>query len=331
MKQLIPFLIDEMKSCPQDDLYFNLTETVDFYSLKRNFKFKSKKSKTSMDNSMIEFIEQFISNLSVFDSFISLPAPSKNSFSIETMNNKGNVFKPPKIFDINGDEGLLNTNNRKNQEIFLFLYDNINEFDLFMQNNYNNSDSTCFCIGIDVNFFETKKWLKDNGFINNNNCFYFCFLHKDKYKENNTNIRLNNLPRIVHIDNNIIKVDKSIKDLQNFEVKDLIKKYRDKNKDNIEEEKKKSNFIFLENDNKRKIIKAVNIYLKEAGLNEVHFYVVNKISIDKNGIKKNKCYPAFYGEANRVGKNMVDNLVDTLSQQELFKDVQNKVSYKHTK
>lgn len=337
MKQLIPFLIDEMKSCPSDDLYFNLIETVDFYSLKRNFKFKSKKSKVNIDNSVIKFIEQFISNLSVFDSFISLPAPSINSIPIETISNKGNVFKPPKIFDINGDEGLLNLN-IKNQENFLFLYDNINELDLFMQNNYNNfnNDLACFCIGIDVNFFETKKWLKNNGFINNNNsCFYFYFLHKDKDKEkgkeNNTNIKLNNLPRIVHIDNNnIIKVDKSVKDLQNFEVMDLINK--DKNKNNFkEEEEKKSNFIFLENDNKRKIIKAINIYLKEAGLNEVHFYAVNKISIDKNGIKKNKCYPAFYGETNRTGKNMVDNLVDTLNQQELFKDVQNKVNYKYTK
>ena len=128
----------------------------------------------------------------------------------------------------------------------------------------------------------------------------------------------------------IIKVDKSVKDLQNFEVMDLINKDKNNNKDNSGEEKK-SNYIFLENDNKRKIIKAINIYLKEAGLNEVHFYAVNKICIDKNGIKENKCYPSFYGETNRLGKNMVDNLVDTLNQQELFKDVQNKVNYKHKK
>ena len=336
VKQLIPFLIEEMKSCPSDDLYFSLIETVDFYSLKRNFKFKSKQTKACFDNSVIKFIEQFISNLSVLDSFISLPDPSINSIPIETISNKGNIFKPPKIFDINGDEGLLNLN-IKNQENFLFIYDNINELDLFMQNNNinSNSDFTCFCIGIDVNFFETKKWLKNNGFINNkNSCFYFYFLHKDKEKgkENNTNIKLNNLPRIVHIDNNnIIKVDKSVKDLQKFEVIDLIYKDKNKNKDNFKEEEKNSNFVFLENDNKRKIIKAINIYLKEAGLNEVHFYAVNKICIDKNGIKKNKCYPAFYGETNKVGKNMVDNLVDTLNQQELFKGVQNKVNYKYTK
>lgn len=34
MKQLIPFLKEEMKSCPNQDLVFTLIETVDFYSLK---------------------------------------------------------------------------------------------------------------------------------------------------------------------------------------------------------------------------------------------------------------------------------------------------------
>ena len=41
MKQLIPFIREEMKSCPSENFIFNLIETVDFYSLKRYFKFKS--------------------------------------------------------------------------------------------------------------------------------------------------------------------------------------------------------------------------------------------------------------------------------------------------
>ena len=318
MKQLIPFLIEEMKACPKDDLIFSLIETVDFYNLKRNFKFKSK-SNTVIDNSLTKFIEQFASNLSIFDSFITLPSPNIKSFPIDKISNKGDKFISPNIFDINGDEGLLNGNN---QEIFLFLYSNIDELNLFIKNNFNNN-LTCFCLGIDVNFFETKKWLKNNGYLNNSN-FHFYFTYKEK--EKNANIKLNNLPRIVYIDSdNIIKADKNIKNLQNFEIiRDLI------NKDQNNEGRKESNFIFLENDNKRKIIKAINIYLKGAGLNEVHFYVANKICIDKNGIKKNKCYPAFYGETNEIGKNMVDNLVDSLNKQELFKNVQNKVNCKQS-
>ena len=317
MKQLILFLIDEMKLCPTEDLIFNLVEVVDFYSLKRNFKFKSKPY-LSIDSSIINFKEKFISNLSIFDSFINLPGPNSNLIPIESMNNKGNLFKSPKVFDVNGDEGLLNGNNK---EIFLFLYDNINELDLFLQKN-NNSEITCFCLGINVNFFETKKWLKNTGYLNNN--FYFYFKHKQN-KENDTNIKLYNLPRIVHIDSeNIIKMDKNIKNLQDFEIeRDLI------NKDKETEGKKESNFIFLENDNKRKIIKAINIYLKTAGLNDVNFYVVNKICIGKSGIKKIRCYPAFYGETNKIGKYMVDNLVDNLNKQELFKDIQNKVVCNH--
>lgn len=34
MKQLIPFIKEEMKSCPNDELTFDLIETVDFYTLK---------------------------------------------------------------------------------------------------------------------------------------------------------------------------------------------------------------------------------------------------------------------------------------------------------
>ena len=37
MKQLIPFIREEMKSCPSENFIFNLIETVDFYSLKRYF------------------------------------------------------------------------------------------------------------------------------------------------------------------------------------------------------------------------------------------------------------------------------------------------------
>ena len=36
MKQLIPFLKEEMKSCPNQDFVFNLIEIVDFYALKRS-------------------------------------------------------------------------------------------------------------------------------------------------------------------------------------------------------------------------------------------------------------------------------------------------------
>ena len=40
MKNLVPYLKEEMKSCPVDDYIFTLIETIDFYSLKRYFKLK---------------------------------------------------------------------------------------------------------------------------------------------------------------------------------------------------------------------------------------------------------------------------------------------------
>ena len=50
MKQLIPFLKDEMKLCPEDNFIFTLIETVDFYSLKRYFKLKSNSNSLNEPN-----------------------------------------------------------------------------------------------------------------------------------------------------------------------------------------------------------------------------------------------------------------------------------------
>ena len=318
MKQLIPVLQEEMAKCPSNNLIFTLIETIDFYSLKRKFAFKSKSKILPSNSHLINtFKEKYISYLSTFDSFITIPIKNANSFQIAS-SNKGNKLKSPKVFDINGDEGLLTGHEN---EIILFLYDHIGELNLFLQKNIN-INLVCCCLGINMNFFETKKWIKNKGLLNNKN-FYFYFANKS---ENDTNLKFYNLPRIVQIggDNTIIE-DKKIKNLHNF---DLFKDFLNKNVQS-EDKKEESNFIYMENDNKRKIIKDINIYLKTAGLNDIHFYVTNKISIDKNGIKKVKCYPAFFGETNKAGKYMIDDLVESLNKQELFKDVQNKVIYEY--
>ena len=317
MKQLVPFLQEEMAKCPSNNLIFTLIETVDFYSLKRNFRFKSKTKLQPSNTHLINiFKEKYITYLSTFDSFITIPIKDSNSFQI-TLSNKGNKLKSPKVFDINGDERLLTGHEKR---IILFLYEHIGELNLFIHKNIN-ININCFCLGINMNFFETKKWIKNKGLLNNKN-FSFYFINKS---ENDTNLKYFNLPRIVEIgsDDTIIE-DKKIKNLYNFE---LEKDFLNKNIKSEQDKKEESNFVYLENDNKRKIIKAINIYLKTAGLNDVHFYVTNKICIDKNGIKKAKCYPAFFGETNKLGKYMVDDLVESLNKQELFKDVQNKVIY----
>jgi len=82
----------------------------------------------------------------------------------------------------------------------------------------------------------------------------------------------------------------------------------------------------LDNDNKRKVIKAINIYVNEIGLKGVHFYIKSKISIDRKGITKTRCYPIFYGDANKEGKDLIDALIRSLEGQELFHDIQNKVN-----
>ena len=55
MKKLIPFLKEEMKSCPSQEFVFNLIETVDYYALKRFFNLKINTS--SNNKSLSQFKE----------------------------------------------------------------------------------------------------------------------------------------------------------------------------------------------------------------------------------------------------------------------------------
>lgn len=326
LKKLIAIIIDEMKKSPSNDLIFTLFETVDFYSLKRSFKFKLN-SPPKDKNSINKFKNSFLTSLSNFDSFIVIPID--NSSTPVSNSNRGQKFNSPKVFDINGDEVFLSNGST---EIILFIYDNIDDLDVFIKKNHN-TRLTCFCLGINVYFFEVKKWIKNNNLLtkNNNILFYFSDLttknsnklNNSSLLENGSNLKLSNLPRIAWIDsNNIIKENKSIKNILYFDIKrDLIRKSRD------DDEENDTNFIYLDNYQKRKIVKAINVYLKQASLKGVHFYVNSKISIDKNGIRKMKCYPAFFGEATREEMSMVNNLVNYLNKQDLFRNVENKVNY----
>ena len=318
MKQLIPFLKEEMKSCPSQDFVFNLIETVDFYALKRFFNLKIN---TSPNNkSLSQFKETLLANISNLDSFIHIP--KKNSFALDASNNKGSQFKSPKVYNTEGDESIIDFGSG---ESILFLYDNTNDLNLFLEKNPN-MKMACFCLGVNINFFEQKKNLKIHGYLNRNN-LYFYFMEFEKTNSNNT-LKLNNLPRALLVDSdNIIREDKYIKNIYNFNLEnDLINHYENKESQNEEQKKIDSNFVLLENENKRKIIKAMNIYLTNAGLNDVHFYVKSKISIDKKGIKKARCYPIFYGDSTKVGKELVDCLIKEINGQELFQNCQNRVN-----
>ena len=319
MKQLVPFLKEEMKPCPVDNFVFTLIETVDFYSLKRFFKLKSS-SNVLNDPNLSKFKDSFLTNISSLDSFIVIP--KKNSFDINAVKNKGNEFKSPLVYNIDGDEANIGT---EEEEKILFMYENMNDLNLFLEKN-KNSDKKFICLGINPDFFEQKKTLRKNGFLSKKN-FQFFFINSEK-SNSSLELNLKNLPRVILIGaNNIISEDKTIKDINNFELEKLeTNSNEDKKVKNEERRKKDSNFILLENDNKRKVIKALNIYLNEIGLKNVHFYVKSKISIDNKGITKTRCYPVFYGDTNKEGKDLIDMLIKSLAEQELFHDIQNKVN-----
>ena len=320
--KLIPSLKERMKQCPSEDIIFNLIETIDYYGLIRHFKIKSKSEKNDA-NSLETFKENFLTDLSTYDSFIVIP--TVNAIQIETKSNKGNKFNPPKLYDINGDE--FGPENFNGQQIIVFLYDNINDLTSFIMRNKNNN-CIIYCIGINMNFFDTKKTLKNNGLLNNK-IFNFCFSEiAPKSANTSTNLKISNLPRISVVGTDgIIYEDKCIKNVNFFEVqKDLLNNMGKKDI-NSEEQAKNEKFFYLENENKRKVVKSMNIYLRNNGLNNVHFYVKSKICIDKKGIKKTRCYPVFYGEAKLSDKNKVDNLIASLNSQQLFHDIQCKVKY----
>ena len=316
MKQLVPYLKEEMKFCPTENLIFTLIETVDFYSLKRFFKLKSN-SDSEHESVLAQFKESLLTNISLLDSFIVIPR--KDSLNFDTVKNKGNVFKSPLVYNIEGDEVNIDI---ENEEKILFIYNNITDLNIFLEKN-KNSEKKIICLGVNPNFFEQKKILKKNGYLNKNNLQFFFFNNENQ----NTELIMNNLPRLIKIEaNNIISEDKSIKN-NNFEIEKIIEnKKEDANKKNDEYRKKDSNFILLTNEHKRKIIKGINIYLNEIGLKDVHFYVKSKISIDKKGITKTRCYPIFYGDSTKEGNDLINVLIKSLEAQDLFHDIQNNVN-----
>ena len=316
MKQLVPYLKEEMKFCPTENLIFTLIETVDFYSLKRFFKLKSN-SDSEHESVLAQFKESLLTNISLLDSFIVIPR--KDSLNFNTVKNKGNIFKSPLVYNIEGDEVNIDI---ENEEKILFIYNNISDLNLFLEKN-KNSEKKIICLGVNPNFFEQKKILKKNGYLNKNNLKFFFFNNENQ----NTELIMNNLPRLIKIEaNNIISEDKSIKN-NNFEIEKIIEnKKEDANKKNDEYRKKDSNFILLTNEHKRKIIKGINIYLNEIGLKDVHFYVKSKISIDKKGITKTRCYPIFYGDSTKEGNDLINVLIKSLEAQDLFHDIQNNVN-----
>ena len=316
MKQLVPYLKEEMKFCPTENLIFTLIETVDFYSLKRFFKLKSN-SDSEHESVLAQFKESLLTNISLLDSFIVIPR--KDSLNFDTVKNKGNIFKSPLVYNIEGDEVNIDI---ENEEKILFIYNNISDLNLFLEKN-KNSEKKIICLGVNPNFFEQKKILKKNGYLNKNNLQFFFFNNENQ----NTELIMNNLPRLIKIEaNNIISEDKSIKN-NNFEIEKIIEnKKEDANKKNDEYRKKDSNFILLTNEHKRKIIKGINIYLNEIGLKDVHFYVKSKISIDKKGITKTRCYPIFYGDSTKEGNDLINVLIKSLEAQDLFHDIQNNVN-----
>ena len=316
MKQLVPYLKEEMKFCPTENLIFTLIETVDFYSLKRFFKLKSN-SDSEHESVLAKFKESLLTNISLLDSFIVIPR--KDSLNFDTVKNKGNIFKSPLVYNIEGDEVNIDI---ENEEKILFIYNNISDLNIFLEKN-KNSEKKIICLGVNPNFFEQKKILKKNGYLNKNNLQFFFFNNENQ----NTELIMNNLPRLIKIEaNNLISEDKSIKN-NNFEIEKIIEnKKEDANKKNDEYRKKDSNFILLSNEHKRKIIKGINIYLNEIGLKDVHFYVKSKISIDKKGITKTRCYPIFYGDSTKEGNDLINVLIKSLEAQDLFHDIQNNVN-----
>ena len=216
MKQLVPYLKEEMKFCPTENLIFTLIETVDFYSLKRFFKLKSN-SDSEHESVLAQFKESLLTNISLLDSFIVIPR--KDSLNFDTVKNKGNIFKSPLVYNIEGDEVNIDI---ENEEKILFIYNNISDLNIFLEKN-KNSEKKIICLGVNPNFFEQKKILKKNGYLNKNNLKFFFFNNENQ----NTELIMNNLPRLIKIEaNNIISEDKSIKN-NNFEIEKIIEnKYR---------------------------------------------------------------------------------------------------------
>ena len=220
MKELIPNLINFMTPCPNEDITFNLVETLDQYGLRRNFKIKSKSTINNADE-LNKFKDKLMIEISTLESFTNIP--TINSIEMEAQSSKGKQFKFPKIYDINGDE-----TNIMGKECIIFIYDNIDDLSVFLNKN-KNSNSIIYCLSINMNFFETKKWIKNNGLLNNRTFYFFFSDISLKSLNSSTNLKIGSLPRIAIIGaDGIVHEDKLFKNLNMFDLqRDVINKEKE--------------------------------------------------------------------------------------------------------
>lgn len=327
MKKLIPFVKEEMKACPNSNIVFSLLEHVNFYSMKRSFELKSNSSYDNSNLALKKFKDSLIANISLLDSFVAVPANSRFKIGTKSI---GNFLDSPLVFDLKGDETRLTAQT----DTIIYIYKSENDLELFMSLLRDVNIDLAF-LAVDMNFFKHKKWLKAHNYFGRGDKFYFIKLpaNLDTPLLGETgrpaNLKFTKLPRAVFVNSiNTIINDKPIENFYSFDIQeDLLKEPEYPSLS--EENDLNNNFILLDNAAKKKVVKAINLHIKNnIGLEEVHFYVKSKINIDRNGIIKTKCSPAFYGEAKESDINMIENFIGVLNKQGLFHNIQDKVIFK---
>jgi chloramphenicol O-acetyltransferase len=194
LDNLIETISNQMKDSPNNNIISSIKEKVNLKGIKRDIEIKGQIPEKYNEN-IEQFKDDILSTITSTKSFFALD--DKKTWQIENTFGNGNKFECPEVFDINGDESIIDLNGNDG---ILFIYENPEDFD-YLQKNINKINIYCICNTDD--FFERRKYLINNGLLNQ---FPHFFIEPDS-----NSFKGLKLPRMIIInDNGVVYENKPI-------------------------------------------------------------------------------------------------------------------------
>ena len=307
LPEIIKLISDQINQSPNQSISAILTEIININGIKRNIEINGQVPK-KYEDSLTNFKDDLFSSLTSTKSFFDLN--DDKCWKIENLPGKGNKYESPKVYDINGNENIINLNG--NDYDGIFIYEDEKDFEIF-KDNVKKLNFICICKT--NSFFQRKKKLINEGCLNQ---YPHYFVNgKNEYFKNLE------LPRIIIVNEGGIvysnsKIDKN--QIIDFENNILYS--------NNEPKKNINDWLFNgDNVSKLNLVRKINLHLRNKGFNNVNFSIHSKSVIQNGNNILIESIPVFSGVINKNSKNDYEKLILDINRDLQFENTLNEVSY----
>ena len=307
MPELINIISEQLNQSPNQSISIILNEKVNIDGIKRDIEINGQIPK-KFENSVLNFKDDLFSTLTSTKSFYDIN--DEKCWKIENLPGKGNKFESPKVYDINGNESIINLNGNNYDGVF--IYDDEKDFELF-KNNIKNLNIICICKT--NSFFQRKKKLINEGCLNQYPHYFVNGKNEDFKNLDLPKIIIVNERGIVYLN---YKLDKEkIKDFENNIIYS-----NDGKSENLNE------WLFNgDNEQKLNVVRKINLYLRNKGYNNVNFSLNSKSIIQKNNNIIRETVPTFTGVVPMNMKEDYEKIIREISRDLQFENSLNNVKY----